>query len=335
MKNLFLSSLKYILSIGIAGLLLWLIYREQDLGALVGMLGQTDLSWVLLSVAISLVSHFSRGWRWALTLRPLGYQVKPFHAFLAVMTGYLVNIPIPRGGEVARCGVLLRTDGVPVNISFGAVVAERAFDLIMLLSLTTLTILLEFDRIGGFVLGRLTEAGTHLGTKYGSGPLPWLLAAAGLVGLIALGLAFRFRTQLLSHPLIAKGWSFVQGLKDGLLGVLRLRRGELALFVFHTVLIWAMYYLMGYVLFFSMPETTSLGAIAGLTVLVMSGIGVVIPTPGGIGSYHLFVMTALMAYGIGEDTGRYFAALMHGSQMLSLIGVGLLSLGLSFWVNRR
>ena len=68
-----------------------------------------------------------------------------------------------------------------------------------------------------------------------------------------------------------------------------------SIFWFHTFSIWIMYFLMTYICFYSIPETSHLGISDGLFLLVLGGIGMVIPAPGGIGSYHLIVMIGLVA----------------------------------------
>ena len=59
-----------------------------------------------------------------------------------------------------------------------------------------------------------------------------------------------------------------------------------------------MYFLMTYICFQAIPETSHLGVSDGLFLLVLGGIGMVIPAPGGFGSYHLIVMIGLIALNI-------------------------------------
>ena len=71
-------------------------------------------------------------------------------------------------------------------------------------------------------------------------------------------------------------------------------------FLFHTIVIWAMYYFMTYFALLSFPPTVSLGFLVALVVFVFGGLGIVIPAPGGMGTYHALVIIALSFYGIGE-----------------------------------
>ena len=58
---------------------------------------------------------------------------------------------------------------------------------------------------------------------------------------------------------------------------------------------------------FSIGKTNHLSLIDGVFILVLGGIGMVIPTPGGIGSYHAIVMIGLAVIGVGYISwvGKY------------------------------
>ena len=110
-------------------------------------------------------------------------------------------------------------------------------------------------------------------------------------------------------------------------------------FWIHTFNIWAMYFLMTYVCF-SLEETAHLTATDGLFLLVLGGIGMVIPTPGGIGSYHAIVMIGLSVLGVGSTifggTGSesnpalLFPTIIHAGQTLMGIMMGLIGLLILF-----
>ncbi len=321
MKPTLKSVFKYLVFVSIAiGLLLY-VYRNQDFSQILKDVRTADPFWVAMSVSIALLSHVSRGWRWCIALQPAGFRVNPFRAFLAVMVGYFANLFVPRMGEVARCGILKKTDKVPVTLSFGAVVAERALDLIMLVSFTLFTLLVEFDKLGSFLMQRL-ELGMGTITMASVGVLSGLV----LIGIAFLIIVYKQRHRLRNLPGYAKVAEFIIGLKEGLLSITQLNRIQQVGYVFHTLFIWVMYYLMTYVLFFTQAETSALSMMTALTVFIMGGIGMVIPTPGGVGSYHLFVGVALMAYGLGETDSKAFAFLMHSTQTIAVLIAGGASL---------
>ncbi|MFD2570016.1 lysylphosphatidylglycerol synthase transmembrane domain-containing protein [Spirosoma soli] len=317
--------LKYLISLAIAGGLLWFTFQQSHLDAadLWQKISAADYRWVLLSIVLTFVAHWSRAERWRILLEPVVPQ-RPtaVDATTSVLTGYLANLALPRAGEVARCGTLYRLSAVPVNVSFGTVVAERLFDVLMLLILLAATFILEFDRLSQFFMeflgGKLPKGSS------GSGVLVLVGAIVLGVGLLSWFLFNRYREALGRHPLYQKVSAFVVGLLEGLLSVRKLRRP--GAFLFHTVLIWTMYYLMSYTLFFAMPATANLGPLAGLTILVVGSLGMAAPTPGGIGSFHLLVGQVALLYGLTSQDGQVLATFIHGVSTLMIIILGILSL---------
>ncbi|QHV97387.1 lysylphosphatidylglycerol synthase transmembrane domain-containing protein [Spirosoma endbachense] len=317
--------LKYAISLAIAGGLLWFTFQQShlDVADLWRKLSAADFRWIFVSAALTLVAHWSRAERWRTLLEPVVPQ-RPtsLDATVSVLTGYLANMALPRAGEVARCGTLYRLSGVPVNVSFGTVVAERLFDVLMLLLLLAATFVLEFDRLSQFFMEFL---GGKL-PKGSSGSSILMLAGAVLLGLALLGwfLFNRYREALGKHPVYQKVSGFLSGLLEGLLSVRKLRRP--GAFLFHTLLIWTMYYLMSYTLFFAMPATANLGPLAGLTILVVGSLGMAAPTPGGIGSFHLLVGQVALLYDLTSQDGQVLATFIHGVSTLMIIILGILSL---------
>ena len=320
--------LKYLISLAIAGGLLWFTFQQSSLDAsdLWAKISAADYRWVLVSALLTIVAHWSRAERWRILLEPVVPQ-RPtaLDAMSSVLTGYLANLALPRAGEVARCGTLYRLANVPVNVSFGTVVAERLFDVLMLLMLLAATFVLEFDRLSQFFMEFFGSKVGSQGAGTGSSGL-LLLVGTGLLGLALLGwfLYNRYRDALGQHPLYQKAMAFAKGLLEGLLSVRKLRRP--VAFVFHTLLIWTMYYLMSYTLFFAMPATAGLGPLAGLTILVVGSLGMAAPTPGGIGSFHLLVGQVAILYGLTSQDGQILATFIHGVSTLTIIILGVLSL---------
>ena len=105
-------------------------------------------------------------------------------------------------------------------------------------------------------------------------------------------------------------------------------------FLLSTFFLWIIYYLMGYVIFFALQETSHLGFNAGLAVLVAGTLGMIVPVNAGIGAYHFLVASILLNYTISYEEGLFFATLIHGSQVVSLILFGFVSSILLFVIIR-
>jgi uncharacterized protein (TIRG00374 family) len=315
--------LRYVISLGLAAALLWFVFKDINLGEMLDRFARSDWRWIALSSVLLLCAHISRAWRWNMLMEPLGHKPKLFKSTIAVLTGYFANYIIPRMGEVTRCGTLYKLEKVPVNLSFGTVVAERIFDVIILIFLIGLNFLLELERLSKFFTDIFQS-------KFGNGEgiLPILIA--GGVAILVIGgiilLCFKNKTlqqKLRQNIFVGKILNFAEGMLEGLLSVGKLKNPFL--FILSTLLIWIFYYLVSYVLFFCIPETSQLGPLAGLTVLVVGAIGMTAPTQGGIGAYHLLVGNVMILYGLSQSDGITLATFIHGAQMLFMLLIGALA----------
>ena len=87
---------------------------------------------VALSVLLSILSHVSRAYRWNFMLEPLGYKPKLPNNFMAVYIAYIMNIFIPKSGEVSRAVVINKYENIPFDKAFGTIISERAIDVLFL-----------------------------------------------------------------------------------------------------------------------------------------------------------------------------------------------------------
>ncbi len=300
-------------------MLLWYVFRDIDLAAMFDRLKDADAGWLALSCVVLLFSHLMRAWRWQILLEPLGKRPGLFNTFIAVLTGYFANYVFPRMGEVTRAGTLYKLDDIPVNEGFGTVVAERIFDVIVLLVLIALNFMLEFQRLSGFFSELLSERLPGGSARTLLLALSGALAAAGLL-CWWLWKQEAVRAKLMSGAPARKVIGFVKGMLQGLLSVRKLKSP--AMFLLSTLLIWVGYYFSSYVLFYCIPETSQLGWMAGLTVLVIGALGMAVPAQGGIGVYHLLVGNVTLLYGLSQRDGITLATFIHGTQMMLMLVVG-------------
>jgi len=83
---------------------------------------------------------------------------------------------------------------------------------------------------------------------------------------------------------------------------------------------------MTVVCFYCFNETTDLTLAQGLFIMVAGGLGMVVPTPTGIGSYHYLVIQALMVMSIDREIAQFFAIVVHSSQAIMIIISGFLAM---------
>jgi len=314
-----LKALQYILLLGIGAGLLYLAFRGIDLQQILQDLSNANYLWVAISMVCGLLAFISRGMRWLLLLEPMGYKVSAVNSSAAVAFGYMANIAVPRLGEIARCTIFYKAERVPIDKLFGTVLLERAIDFIMLFITIFLAVLLKGKELVEF-LGGLSEVSTN----GADGGLPIVLWVVVGLFVLAVLLLFLFRNKLRQLRMYTKVKEFWQGLKEGFKSIRNLKRK--GVFVFHTLFIWLMYYLMTYLCFFCLPETTHLTASDGLFIMVVGSFGMIAPVQGGIGAYHFVTKVGMTILGVSAITGLSFATIVHTSQSMMTLVLG----GISF-----
>ncbi len=288
---------------------------------MIAQLGSVQFGWIYLSILLSVFSHILRAYRWQILLQPLGYHVTLNRAFWAVMVGYMANLAFPRMGEITKCSVLKKTDDVKISRSMGTVVTERLFDVILLGLSLLLTLGVEFKRLSQFFLDLADEkVPSELNLSFSSPIFLGAIAFLALLLTIFLLLRERITQSTIYHKLVEVLLNF----REGLLSIRKIK--NITGFVVSTFSIWFLYYLMAYVVVFSIPQTADLDWAAGLAILVVGGIGMSAPVQGGIGTYHFLVAALLILYGIERSDGVFFATLIHTSQTLMVLFLGVIGL---------
>ena len=273
-----------------------------------------------MMAVVAFISHIVRAERWRMLLVPSGNHVKLSNSFFSLMIGYLVNLAVPRGGEVSRCYNLYKLEDTPVEVSFGTVVVERIVDVLCLLGVIMIAFIAEWDKLIAF-LGTL---GMGSGSTTFHLPLWVILAMIGLVGSLVVLYRFRKNEKLLK---------IIKGFKEGLLSVFRLKNKWL--FVFYSFFIWFLYFLMSYCVIKAFDTTSHLGFSAVLAVFALGAIAMAAPLPGGTGSYHTIVpLGMVMLYNLPKADAIAFVFIFHGWQTLTMIVGGVVSLIISYWLIR-
>lgn len=314
-------------------LILWLVFRGQDMDSIKSTLAAARYEWIIASGVAALVAHLLRALRWSMLMEPLGEKPSLFLSFNAVMVGYLANLALPRMGEITRCGAVARKTKLPVNGLFGTVIIERAVDLVLLVVITLLTVLFNLKLLGQPLLN-MTE---RLANFKLLGLALWIYP---LVLLPACVLALYFYRKKLSHrlqhPFFIKLKGFVRGLWAGIKSVKSLRQP--ALFALYSVGIWVCYYFMTYFCVFAFSSTEMLNSNEGLLILVAGSFGFVAPVQGGIGAYHAVIsklLTVLPGRDISMADALSFATLTHAAQTLLIIIVGFTAFVLLFTIKKK
>ena len=308
-------------SIVIAAGLIWLTLHKTNWPDFIAVLEAADYRWLIALIPVTLFSHLIRAWRWRLLLDTLNSKptcrLPMGDLFAAVMIGYMVNYAVPRAGELVRSAHLARRRQLSASGILGTVVSERLIDVVFLV----VGLAASFFYLGSraeVIWERLTEATHGRFDELLSLELSVLLGSLVLVSGICwrLGIIGRIRDRI--RPALA---AFTEGMATGL----RVKR-PLQLWT-STLLIWLLYGVMAYLplVMFDLASAHGLDYLDGLIIMFIGAVGVLVPTPGGAGSFHYITVLVLMAvFSIAEDPARVYAVFVHGYQLILYLATGLL-----------
>lgn len=334
-KKIIFKILKYIASLSFAFGIIFLLFKNQDPAQLIKEIQKVDGKWVFFSMIFGGWAYVSRGLRWIVLIDALGYKSTKLNSVSAVSIGYFTNMFIPRAGEISRCTALNQVEKIPVDKLFGTILVERVLDFVFLILLILLIFVLKFNDLLSFFSTLKAQQNPDEGSDNSL-----TLLAVFLIGGIIFFLLKRF---LKDSKFYEKALDFIEGLKEGFKSIKNMKRKSA--FWFHSFSIWIMYFLMTYICFFSMQETSHLSVSDGLFLLVLGGIGMVVPTPGGVGSYHAIVMIGLSVLGVGtvflgeggdpSNPALLFPTIVHIAQTLVAIIMGSIGLLILFLSKKR
>lgn len=312
--------LKIILALALGGLFLGLAFRNVRIEELWQYIQNISYGWIIPLGITSLASHFLRAERWRLLIEHDKEDLDRVTLISGVLVGYLLNIVGPRLGEITRPVYVGKREDLSSSKLMGTIVLERIIDLATMgfLMLVVSIYLIADVRLLEQIFGE--ETVTFITQGYTVFTLLWIL------GFILMGAAIVFSVVKIMRFLgrryekigfwIEKAEKALKMFKDGILSARKVKRWWL--FVTYTVLIWVGYTLMTYIPFwmFDMQEVYNLNFLDALVITVISAIGIAIPSPGGIGTYHYFVkQTLLVLYAVPAVTGLAYATVTHAAMI--------------------
>lgn len=326
--------IRFTIFLGIGIFFIWIFLRNlttDQKKEIINSMGNANYGWIALAIPLGILSHYVRAIRWKMLIETMGYKPRNSNMFFAVITGYFANLALPRLGEVSRCSILTKYENVPFNKSFGTVITERALDFIIFVFLFFLNLALQAERLSGYIDEKIykpLQAKFHLSYNL-SGSLTIIVITFAILSALVF---LVFRKKILASKLYLKIREIVLGFVEGMKSLIKVR--NLWLFGFYTFSIWALYLLMAYIVFFSIPASSGLGLDAGLAVLVFGSVGFMV-VQGGIGIYPAIVAETLVLYGVASAQGYALGWLIWTSQNLTIVLVGIISLVLLPLLNSR
>jgi uncharacterized protein (TIRG00374 family) len=328
MKKSVLNILKFIIFLGAGLFLFWLIYKDQEIDVLKEHIEHIDYTWLVLALLCGGLSHVVRAVRWQMLVKPYGYMPKFSNSFFAVMITYFANLAVPRLGEVARPSILLKYEKIPFSTSFGTIVLERAIDLLILLVLTLILFLTQTHVFVDFAQNNPDVASNLADIKNST----WLYVLLSVMALGFVSVLLLWK-RIKQTGIYKKFENVIEQFLDGIRSIRKLK--SKGLFIFYTLLIWLLYFLMTYLPVYAFESTSHLTVLAGLTFFIIGSYGMVVPSPGGLGAWHFMVAGTLVVLGINDQDARSFALIVHTAQTALIVVLGFATTVLLPIVNRK
>ena len=311
MKSKLINIFKISLPIAIGLYLTWyFVSNSTDLEKeyFFQSISEANHVWIFCALIIAFLSHLSRAYRWKYLLETLDIKPKLSLMYHSVMIGYIINLTIPRSGELARAGYFSRYQKTKSDQVFGTIVVERVVDLIMFASIFLIAFFLQSDQDKFQELRQMGDSSSN--------PLvlPIFLLIISVVSIIVISI----------KKIRDKAWNFLKGIYQGATTILKLKN-KLA-YILHTLFIWTAYVAMLWITAMALPDLQDIN-INAIFACFIAGTIAIGATPGGIGLYPIMVASALtQLYGYDGQVAKSFGMLMWSSQTIFMVLLGVISL---------
>lgn len=310
--------MKIAIPLGLGVFLIWYIYQSftpTQIAETKKYFADANYGFVLLSVFLSVLSHFSRAYRWSFMLEAIGYKTKIANNFMAVSVAYLMNIFIPKSGEVSRAVILDKYENVPFQKGFGTIISERIVDLLFLLFFTAIAFIIKFEILYDYIFEAIPAS------------ILYVLAAGILLIIISVPIYIQFSKSNINKRLK----DFIIGLKEGVFSILKMKKK--GPFILHTFFIWGLYILSFYTAMHALPETSNI-SIGTIIITFVVGSFTFAFTNSGFGTYPAAIAGILSVFGIAKTVGVALGWIVWISNISSIVIFGVLSLILLPIYNR-
>ncbi len=299
---------------------MWLAFRGLPFAKIKGYFAKANYLWVAAAAVFGILAYWIRAIRWNLLLEPMGYKISNSNALWTLSFGYLMNLTIPRSGELARATALYGVEKVPVDKSFGTVILERVVDLLCMAGFLALTLIFKYDAILAFYKhANISVSPTKIGL---------------ILGILTVGaiLFFVFKNKFRNVPILGNIIKILDGILDGVLSIFKLKQP--IKFIIYSIAIWICFYLAAFLVCFSLPETSNFTIADGFFIIVVGTLGMMVPASGGIGAFHFALKLGIGALFLsmgksfeeGAEVGLAYAFISHTLQLFIMAVMGFISI---------
>ncbi len=296
------------MSLALAAVLLWVAFRGVKISEVINILSGVSYFWIAVFVFSVLFAHFIRAVRWKIILKSVKSDISLSNLFGALLIGYGANVVVPRVGELARAVAIGKWENLSRSSMLGAVIVERVIDMLGLGIAVVISVFIWSEN--------LYEQ------------LPWLKSALYFMVLIVVGgiagliLAVRAKDHFVEllekyigmvsakaankiaaiFTMLSEGFGSLKGWSNYLNTILL----SAALSITYAFGSYAAFFV------FHLQDNSYVSFGAAWILYSISSFGVVIPTPGGAGSYHAIVKSTLVIlFSFGEEVSLAYAFLTN------------------------
>ncbi len=254
-------------------------FNNKDYLKIKFAISKINYFWIFLAIFSCLIGIYLRSLKWAIILDSIEYKPNIKNVVASVSSYGFANSIIPRTGIFLRCFLLNKTDKIPINVSLGTIMLERLVDTFFLFIIIFLSFILNLDLFYNLLDGYTFK---KINVNY----------VIGFTFIILLLLYFtnKFKNDLFEFfKKDTNNDSFVSGFFIGLKSFKDIKNKKT--FFLYTTLSWLSFFLITY---FTINSFNNLYITLSQTLFIftLGIIGYLIPTPGGIGSYHAAIIIA-------------------------------------------
>lgn len=318
MSNNIKNILNTFFGITIGLIFLYITFYDKPLNEIFDSIKNANIYWLLVNGLLLFIVMYLRAIRWKLIIENSGYSAENIDIMNSTVLGFFVNSFTPKIGEITRCTTIYRTSKVPFSVSFGTIVIDRIWDMLILLLGILAIFSLEIEKLK-FIKSHVLKNLLSLFSN-NSSLIIWLLIVSLFITIIIIFLLYKYHKKIAIFSRILK---FISNTYDTIKNSIKLKKFNS--FILITVIIWILLMLMNYTCLLALPETDNYSFYFAIVVLFIGGLGWAMPTPGGIGTTHFLILQLFIAYNLDPKTGLSFAVLSNGVTFVFTIIFGLIA----------
>ncbi|BDC47922.1 hypothetical protein F183_A02380 [Bryobacterales bacterium F-183] len=283
-------------------------------------IAQADPMWLLAALVAVGFSYLGRVVRWRVMLEPMRQNPGFWGILSATAIGFTATVLFGRAGELVRPYLIAKRENVTVSSQIAVWLAERIFDLLMVLGLFGFAIAQLQHHVNNPKIASIASAGGY---------------ALGFMSIICLFAVLSFRyfergvqqrlldaLGFLPEHAVEKIGKVLASFSEGMAATRNTR--SLLLLIFYSIVEWVILIFCNYFTLLAMPGTAGLTLPESVVVLGFVAIGhsVQLPGVGGGGQVAtLFVLTEL--YNVPAEAASAAALVLWLVNVVTILPIGV------------